>query len=365
MKIIFITISALHGLIHLMGFAKAYNLAEIKELTLPISKPFGLLWLSAFILFTSGTIFYLLKSNQWFWWSLGGIFISQLLIFFFWQDAKYGTAANIIILLAATFAYGAWHFEQQYQKDIKESLARNTNLNIENISEHDLLHLPMPVQRYLKIVGVVGKPAVQNVKIIFTGEMRDKGKDWFAFTSEQYNFYREPERLFFMKASIKGLPTNGYHFYKNNKAEMHVKLLSLFPVVTIKEKGFFKTETVTFFNDLCLFAPAALIDKNIEWEAIDDFSARAYFTNNGTRISAVLYFNKNGELINFISGDRSALIDGALKNYRFSTPVNNHKNFNGFYLPAYGEAVWHYPEGEFTYGRFNVKSIEYNTLKPN
>lgn len=29
----------LHGLIHLMGFLKAFHLADIEQLTLPISKP--------------------------------------------------------------------------------------------------------------------------------------------------------------------------------------------------------------------------------------------------------------------------------------------------------------------------------------
>jgi len=62
---------------------------------------------------------------------------------------------------------------------------------------------------------------------MFEGEMRDKGKDWFRFTSEQYNFFDSPTRLFFMKAKVSGLPTHGYHSYKENRARMLIKLLSL------------------------------------------------------------------------------------------------------------------------------------------
>ena len=90
--------------------------------------------------------------------------------------------------------------------------------------------------------------------------MRDREKDWFAFTSEQHNFIPEPTRLFFMKAKVKGLPTVGYHSYQDGKARMLIKLASLFPVVKIDGPEMFPTETVTFFNDLCLFAPAALMD---------------------------------------------------------------------------------------------------------
>jgi hypothetical protein len=30
------------------------------------------------------------------------------------------------------------------------------------------------------------------------------------------------------------------------------------------------------------------------------------------------------------------------------------------HLLGYGEAVWHTPEGEFSYGKFNLVEIEYN-----
>ena len=45
-KYIFATVTLTHGLIHLMGFAKAFNYAEISQLTQPISKNTGWLWLS-------------------------------------------------------------------------------------------------------------------------------------------------------------------------------------------------------------------------------------------------------------------------------------------------------------------------------
>jgi hypothetical protein len=226
------------------------------------------------------------------------------------------------------------------------------------VTENDLAEIPLPVQNYLRYVGVVGKPKVRNVKIVFEGEMRDRGQDWFKFTSEQYSFFDDPARLFFMKAKVKGLATSGYHDYKMGNARMQVKVLSLFPVVDIDKPELFKTETVTFFNDLCLFAPAALIDDRIIWQTIDSQSVKATFTNNDTSISAVLYFNEKGQLINFVSEDRISVDE--MKTYPFSTPASNYQNVNGFNLTTYGEAVWHYPDGPFVYGKFNLKSVAYN-----
>ncbi len=65
-----------------------------------------------------------------------------------------------------------------------------------------------------------------------------------------------------------------------------------------------------------------------------------------------------GQLINFISDDRYAV--GDMKQYRFSTPLKNYTEINGFNIWQYGETIWHYPEGEFVYGKFRLKSIEYN-----
>jgi hypothetical protein len=188
--------------------------------------------------------------------------------------------------------------------------------------------------------------------------MREKGKDWFNFSSEQYNFFNAPTRLFFMKAKIRGLAVHGYHSYKKGGASMLIRLLSLFPVVNIRGSELLRTETVTFFNDLCLFAPAALIDERIQWKEIDALSVKATYATNNIGISAILYFNEKGQLVNFISNDRSSVSE--MKAYPFSTPAKNYKNFNGYNLASYGEAIWHYPDGEFVYGKFQVTSIEYN-----
>lgn len=119
------------------------------------------------------------------------------------------------------------------------------------------------------------------------------------------------------------------------------------------------TETVTLFNDMCLMAPATLIDKRIQWQTIDSNTVKAIFTNHNISITAVLYFNTKGQLINFISNDRTNITD--MKQYPFSTPIHSYAEINGFHLMHTGDAVWQMPDGDFIYGRFVLKRIEYNT----
>lgn len=357
MRIAFALLIIVHGLIHILGFVKAFNFADINQLSQSISKSMGMLWLFVSIFFLTSAVLYLLKKDWWFLIAISAIAISQILIIIYWKDAKFGSIANVIMLIVAIIGIASVQFETSYKKDVASAMVKNPNTN-EIVTEKDLEHLPPIVQNYLHYVGVVGKPKVHNAKVVFEGEMRDRGKDWFKFTSEQYNFFEFPTRLFFMKAKVKGLATHGYHAYNNKKARMQIKVLSLFPVVHIDKPELFSTETVTFFNDMCLFAPAALIDDRIVWEPIDEHSVKATFTNRGTSISAILHFNDKGQLVNFISNDRTAI--DQMKTFPFSTPACHYKNIGGYNLPTYGEAIWHYPDGEFVYGRFNLKSIAYN-----
>ena len=36
---------------------------------------------------------------------------------------------------------------------------------------------------------------------------------------------------------------------------------------------------------------------------------------------------------------------------------------NGINIQKCGEAIQHYPDGQFVYGKFNLKSIEYNVTE--
>lgn len=293
--------------------------------------------------------------------ALPAIIISQIVIIASWPDAKFGTIANIIILTAAIFAWGSYHFENTFKKDVAANLQLSNALQNEMIVETDLLLLPLPVQRYLKYVGVPNTAKLKNIHIVFEGQMRDKGKAFFSFTAEQYNFFDDPARLFFMKAKMFGAMVPGYHRYRNATATMNIRLFGLFPVIKKSGKEMNTAQTVTLFNDMCLLAPASLINPNIKWQTVDDNTVKAVFTNKGISISATLYFNSKGQLINFISNDRIAVSD--MKSYPFSTPVHAYKNINGFNLMSEADAVWHYPEGEFTYGKFRLKDICYNVIQ--
>lgn len=268
----------------------------------------------------------------------------------------------VMVLLVVLALFFMRRFEQAFIQDVKRSLQSSSGQSAHLITLGDLKHLPEPVRTYLIHAGVVGKPLVKNFYLMFDGEMRDKGKDWFSFRSRQYNIIDPGTRLFFMKAKIFGMTVPGYHAYGNEKASMDIKLFGIIPVMSHHEKEMFKTESVTFLNDVCLFAPAALIGPPFHCEARDDLSATVIYRTGEIVVRATLYFNTSHELVNFESDDRMAV--ATKTTYRFSTPASNYKTINGYTLPTYGETIWHYPDGLFTYGKFHLKEVLYNVEPP-
>lgn len=365
MKYPLLILTIIHGLIHIIGFIKAFKLAEVSQLNQPISKTTGLLWLLLTILFlTAGAMVYLKKES---WWLLAfpAVVLSQYVIIQSWSDAKFGTIANIIILIFAIITFAKQQFYESFKKDAASMLRVEKHNSIGLLTENDITFLPEPVKNYIRLTGSLGKPRVNNFKVTINGVIRkNNNSPWMPFTSEQYNFIENPTRLFFMYAKMKGLPVSGYHKYKNGQAFMNIRLLSLFRVQYQDGYEMSVAETVTFFNDMCFMAPATLIDKRIQWLETEGNKVKAQFTNNNLSITAWLHFNKQGELVNFVSDDRyAAADDGSMKKVKWSTPAKEYKLNAGIWQSGYADAVYHYPDKDLCYGNFFIRQIEYNCTK--
>jgi hypothetical protein len=358
-RYLFAIIVFIHGLIHLMGFAKALGNGNITQLTKEISKPIGMVWLATAILFTVAMIMFLMKKESWPVLAIIAVIVSQVLIITVWKEAKFGTIANVIILSISIIGYATWHYYNWFQNDVKLSLQQPAYFSNSILSETDIQSLPEPVKKYIRYTGSIGKPKVNNFRIEFEGKIRkNEQTEWMSLTSDQYNFMNIPTRLFFMKAVMKYLPVAGFHRFKNGDAFMDIRLLSLFRVAFQEGKEMDMAETVTFFNDMCCMAPATLIDKRIQWLEVEGNKVKASFTNNNITIFAWLYFNDTGELINFISNDRYDLDAG--KKLPWETPMKDYKEINGYKLAGYAETIYQYPDRKLCYGIFRAVKVQYN-----
>lgn len=366
MRIAFLLVLVIHAFVHLIGFVEAFQLASTKVLSQPISKLMGILWLSAFLLLLYATVLLIFRNSYWILYALCGIIISQIAIYNSWQDAKFGTIANGVILFVLIMAYIAWHFSNTYKVEVKKGFKKLSIQSESILTETDIAHLPQPVKKYLYYTKSVGQPKIASFKVEFRGKIRkNEQSEWMPFTSEQYNFIAASKRFFFMNATMKHLPVAGFHSFRNGNAFMDIRLLSLFKVQYQSGKEMDKAETVTFFNDMCCLAPATLIDERIKWLEIDGNQVKVSFTNNHITVTAWLYFNDRGELINFVSNDRYVFEkENVMKKIPWETPLKNYREMNGYKLASYAETIYRYPDGDLRYGVFNISDVQYNCEIP-
>lgn len=361
---IVVAVLGVHGVIHLMGVAKAFGLADLPQLSQPISRAWGLVWLAAAVLVIAGAVALAVGARRF--WLIGAVALvgSQVVIVSSWRDAWAGTFANVLLLAVVAHGWlteGPRSFHAEFLRDSAAGFARPIDAPV--VTDVDLAALPPPVQRYLRLTGVVGQPRVRNYHLHFRGRIRS-GPDsrWMPFEAEQQSFAETHTRLFFMRARTFGLPVEAWHRLVDGHATMRVTVAGLIPIVDARGGEMDQAETVTLLNDMCLLAPGTLLDPSIRWEAVDDRTVRATFTNGAHTIGATLHFRDDGFLADFVSDDRlAAEPDGTrFRRWRFSTPIRDYRTFGAITVVGFGEGKWHPPEGAYTYGEFGIVDAAMN-----
>ncbi|NIA30849.1 MAG: hypothetical protein GWP06_13165, partial [Actinobacteria bacterium] len=246
LKLLFVSILFIHGLIHLLGFVKEWQLAQVSQLTgatlFPLSgnlsKVAGLLWLLAFILFVVSSSAYLLGQDIWWMVAFWALLISQILIIIYWPDAKFGTIANIIIFIVVYLSFATAHFNKDVKIEMNSFLSK-TDAHAEKIVTKEMLeNLPICIQKWLVNSKVLDNKNIYTIYLKQKGELRTKmdGK-WMPVEAEQVTRVEEPG--FIWSATIQAAPfihIRGRDKYENGKGNMLVKLLSFITVADSKGK---------------------------------------------------------------------------------------------------------------------------------
>jgi hypothetical protein len=364
-RYLFAFILLTHGLIHFMGFAKAFGYGNIAALTKNISKPVGMFWMVAAFLFIITVLLFLFKKDWW-WTGFSAILISQLLIFMFWKDARFGTVANILTLAIAIPAYADWKFNKNYHKETKTLLAKAVNAPAVIITKEMLKDLPQPVQLWLGRSGIVGKEMIQKLQIKQKGEMKQgPASKWFPFEAEQYNTVNPP--AFAWKAEMNPslfMFIDGRDKYEEGRGNMLIKPYALFTVANAKGPETDQGSMLRYLAEICWF-PAAALSNYIQWLAIDSLSAKATMSYGGITASGVFHFNANGDISSF-EAERyygEAREKPRLEKWVVTNMPCAYKEFEGIRIPYKSELTWKLKEGDFTWLWLEVEDIKYNKLQ--
>lgn len=218
------------------------------------------------------------------------------------------------------------------------------------VRESDLDGLPHAAQRYLRFMGVPGRPPVQVLWARCTGWFRrSPASPPRACQTWQYNQATPAVRLFRMRLRFGPLSMIGWDTYQHGRGRMRGTVLGL-PVVDGHGATFDTSEQVTWLNDAVLMAPSMLLHPAIRWlDGADRDSFVLDFTDAGRTVRAEVWLDDRGAPRNFVTDDRYVDLPGGLVRARWSTPVDGWEVRSGRPCFAQAGAVWQLPDGPFRY----------------
>lgn len=227
------------------------------------------------------------------------------------------------------------------------------------VTEADLAPLPAAAQRYLRFMGVVGRPRDWSFRARLRGRFRAGPRAaWKPLDALQYSSgVPEVARLFTMRLPFLGVPVQGRDWYLRGRGSMVIRPLDLFTIQDARGPEFDLGELVTWVNDAVIFAPSMLLVPATRWTALDAGAFGLTFTDRGHTVAARVSVGADGAPTSFLTEDRWYAPPGAKEPPRrtpWSTPVGGYRLVDGRMLPAAGAATWKLPDGDLTYAEFTV-----------
>lgn len=365
MRYIIALILFIHGLVHLFGFARAAPMKlngheKISLLATPNWQ--GQLWLLACLLFLAA-VFSLLNGKKW-WWMPGlfAVLISQVIIVIYWKEAHWGTLVNLLAMAILVPAYGSWRFSGMVNKEIRDFISTTNNTTI--LTREMLAPLPPLIQKWLIHSGAVGKPLIQNIYLKQQGELRLSAKaKWMPFSSEQYTRIDYPG--FIWIAKVKTAPflhLRGRDKFQNGKGAMLIKLASVITLANNSGKKIDQGAMVRYMAEMAWY-PSAALAPYMNWEQLDDVTAKAIMNIDGLTVSGIFGFDFDGNVISFEAlRYYQRKKSSALEKWQVRMPAEGQKDFGSIRIPAISEVNWKLKEGDFNWFRLEIKELLYNPI---
>lgn len=266
----------------------------------------------------------------------------------------------IIILLIIVSVVSKYIFNQKVDSEIDLLLSDVENQQKAVVTEESVLEVPEIVQRWMKFSQVIGKEEITSVRLKQKGELRLKAdQSWLKAESQQYFTIKNP--AFIWKVDVDMFPLVsivGRDRFVEGEGKMLIKLASVIPVVDAKGDEIDQGTMIRFLSEMIWFPSAALNDY-IEWEQIDETTARARFEYNGHIVEGDFNIDQQGRVAQF-TAKRYREDGGQYSLDTWTVRMGAYKEFDGYVIPSEGTVIWELDTGDFEWYRLTIEDIEYN-----
>jgi hypothetical protein len=224
--------------------------------------------------------------------------------------------------------------------------------------------LPPVVCRYLRFMGVVGRPRTWSFRAGFHGRFwLRRGLGWMPAEAWQYNSALQIGRVFVMRIRFAGvIPMYGRDTYLRGHGRMIGKLFGRVTVVDGQGPEFDIGELTTYLNDAIMLAPSMLLTPATTWTEVDGHSFDVTLADVGRSVTARVFVDESGAPYDFSTTDRFAALPSGLLRAEWRTPMQNWQPAGGRMLPGQVSAIWRFPDRDLPYvrGSFVSTSLQVN-----
>lgn len=356
MRVALVALLLVHGLIHLLGFVRGFALGQV-GLTVPVSRAAGAAWLVACVLLVAVAALVALRVAGWWWIAAAAVLLSQALVVSAWSDAKAGTAANLVLAVAALLSWADARFESEGAAQLVALLAPVPVEPPRVVTAADLAPLPDPVRRWLVRAGVAGKPRARVVALTQRGGLRTAPAQRFMdATATQVFTVDEPGFVWRVRTRLFGVvPIAGRDSYVDGHGRMRIAALSLLPLVDASGPRLDQGTLLRWLGEIVWF-PSAALSPAITWTPIDTRRARATLHHRGLSVSAEFSFDDDGRFTALRARRwMGAGPDASLEDWY--VPAHAWRVVRGVEIPVSGDVVWRLPAGEFNYYRWEIVDV--------
>jgi len=267
----------------------------------------------------------------------------------------------VLVIISVVYGYGRW---QSATRRLHASLeAARVAIEPRSYDTKELGNLPAPVQRYFRAVLSHGQPMVSAISLEQTGtfNMSETEERWRPFTSTQRIITRRPG--FDWEARITLMPgfsVRVHDAYVAGEGILHASLFGLVSLVNLRGRPeLAQGELMRFLAESSWYPTALLPSQGVQWESIDEHSARATLKDGQTTVAVLFRFDENDLVESVRAEARPRTVGDTVVPTPWEGRWWNYQLRDGMRIPMEGEVAWMLPEGPKSYWRGRITRISY------
>ncbi|MBP7645044.1 MAG: DUF6544 family protein [Saprospiraceae bacterium] len=261
---------------------------------------------------------------------------------------------SILVLILGIWLIGKINLSIKFSNQVKTLFAQSKSISDKIFHKSQLDTLPLPVQKYFNYVLKEGQPYTSYARIKHDGKFKaDLKKDWMDIKGEQYATTEKPGFIW------KGTTTMfvARDMYISKKGRLIVSLFSIYNIVDAKDNEKYDLgELLRWLGESLLYPTNLLPSDELNWQAIDDHTAKFTFDYSGLSLYFIVRFNEVGEIIELET--KRYMGEDNLETWIIK--ASDYHLINEVMIPTLFDVIWRLETGDFSYARFHITAVEYD-----